>query len=191
MTDAIRRIIAILSLIFLLTLGSRVSYGIDLGNALDFGVISSNGNINLGTNSKSLALFVSDIEIGGQSITANNGSSITGDLIASPKGISLKKGASAISCITAGAKVKLAATAACAVDATGTNSEVTTVLPNAIADIGSFVTAAEAQPATNAITKPIKVKKQTMQMLTDTVSGLNVVTAPSVDVGPNATLQFN
>ena len=65
------------------------------------------------------------------------------------------------------------------------------MLPNAIADIGSFVTAAEAQPATNAITKPIKVKKQTMQMLTDTVSGLNVVTAPSVDVGPNATLQFN
>src|SRR5437868_7572699 len=96
---------------------------IDLGNALNFGVLSTQKNVVFAKDSAMNAL-----DAGGQSVLMKSGSSITGFVIANPGGITLKSGASAGECITGGGAVKVGFGAACgAIDTSGSSPELGTL----------------------------------------------------------------
>jgi hypothetical protein len=164
------------------------AFATDLGNALSFGVLSIGGVVTFGTDSA-----LSGGDVGGTGITLRRNASVDGDLIASPNGIKMKKGSSAINCITSGATVTQAdgeGINCLSADTTDTNSEVTTLLPDAISDVAAFVTAAMGEPVTQAITDKIVVPANESQVITDTQAGLNIITVPSIKLKKDAVLTF-
>jgi hypothetical protein len=159
----------------------------DLGNATSFGVLSLGGAVVFGTDSA-----LSGGDVGGRGIILRANATVTGDLIASPNGINMKTGSGADGCITAGAQVIQATGNNCSnVDTTGSNSEVTTLLPQAISDAANFVAAAKATTATQVFTHPIRIAASDSFPITDNVSGLNIITVPSVIVRRDAALTFS
>ncbi len=186
-----RTLVAFFSLLMILAFAGESWCGTDLGNALNFGIISTGGTVTLNSNSLGLALpgLADSIDIGGRSIKLNDDVNVSGDLIASTKGISLGANSKAANCITAGAGVSLGAGSTCATDTSGTSTELTTLLPNAIADIGKYVAAAQAEPVTTAMA-PIKLEKSQLQEIDTTVSGFNVITTPSLTVADSGTIEI-
>jgi hypothetical protein len=87
------------TMMFALMLGILLSPALatDLGQALNFGVLSTGGVVTFGTDAA-----LSGGDIGGTGILLQRDASITNDLVASPNGINMKKGSNAANCITGG-----------------------------------------------------------------------------------------
>ena len=101
----------------------------------------------------------------------------------------VKTGSAAINCVTSGAKVTQADGNNClSVDTSNTNTEVTTLLPQAITDVANFVSAAQSQPVTQQIPDKIVVAANDGQTITDTQAGLNIITAPSITLKKDSAL---
>ncbi len=172
--------------LLLLAFQTRCALATDLGSALNFGVLSTGGVVTFGTDSS-----LSSGDVGGTGITFQSSASSGGDLIAKPHGINMKKGSSAGNCVTSGSKIIQADGFNCSsADSSGTNTEVTTVLPQAIADVTNFVTVVKAATPTQVIPNKIVVAANDSQSIVDTQTGLNIITVPSITLKPNSALTF-
>ncbi|HVN88993.1 MAG TPA: hypothetical protein VMT61_04180 [Candidatus Binataceae bacterium] len=101
----------------------------------------------------------------------------------------MKKGSNAANCITSGSKIIQADGFNClSADSSGTNTEATTLLPQAIADVATFVTAVKAATRTQVIQNKIVVAANDSQLIVDSQTGLNIITVPSITLKTNSVL---
>lgn len=167
-----------------LSVRAQTAFATNLGQALNFGILSTGGAVTFGTDSS-----LSSGDVGGTGVTFQKSASTGGDIIAKPLGINMKKGSSAGNCFTGGAKVIQADGTNClSTDTTGAASEVTTLLPQAIADVAGFVVAAKAATPTQQIPKKIVVPVNGSQSIVDTQTGLNIITVPSITLKKDSAL---
>ena len=181
----IRRIlgtVAILSTCF--AMGATAAFATDLGRALQFAALSAKNKIVIGPGAG-----VSTLKLGGEGVNVGKGAG-TADIVTNPGGIILGPEAGAGACVTDGAKVKVGKNAACeSIDTTGSNPDLAT-LSGAITDASTFATSAASQTPTQTLSA-IKIAKNGSQTITDTVSGgLNVISVPSITIGPGGVLHI-
>lgn len=165
----------------MIIMGAATASAIDLGRALQFGVLSTGKKIVLGNDSRVVSL-----DAGGTAVQMQKSSDVSADVIADPGGVVLGPKASANTCITDGARVKLGRNANCTVDATGSNPELATK-SGAIVDAATYTTDAASQMATRTLSA-IKIGKNGDVTVNDTVSDLNVIMVPSINIANGGTL---
>ena len=92
-------------------------------------------------------------------------------------------------CVTGGGAISSPSECAAGADTTGTNSEVTTLLPHAISDAASFSSTLAGLPATQTIAAIVLGTRGSTTV--SSAGGLNVVSVPSITTGTNATITLN
>lgn len=166
----------------------------DLGSdALSFVLLSTGGKITmdrksqagLGGNGSNLGA------VGGTSALLEKDSQSVNDIVTNPGGIVLKRKAEAFGCITDGAPVKLARGAKCEeiIDISGQNPELG-VLGNAMIGAVEFADLAVAETPDQTL-PAVHVPRKSAVTITDTQTGLNIISVPSVTLDDNALLEFS
>jgi hypothetical protein len=92
-------------------------------------------------------------------------------------------------CVTGGGAVSSPSECAAGTDTTGSNGEVTTLLPHAVSDAASFSSTLAGLSATQIVSPIVLGTRGTMTFSSG--GGLNVVNVPSITTGTNATITVN
>jgi len=162
----------------------QTAFATDLGQALNFGVLSTGSTVTFGNESS-----LSSGDVGGTGVIFQASASTGGDIVTKPLGINMKKGSSAGNCVTSGSKVIQADGTNClSTDTSGSGAEVTTLLPQALADVATFVAAAKAATPTQQIASKIVVPVNGSESITDNQTGLNIITVPSIRLKKDSAL---
>jgi choice-of-anchor A domain-containing protein len=166
----------------------------DLGSeALSFVLLSTGGKVIMDKNSQAgLGGNGSDQGVvGGTSALLKKDSQAVNDIVTNPGKIVLKRNAEAFGCITDGAQVKLARGAKCEdiIDTSGESPELG-VLGDAIIGAVAFADLAAAETPDQTL-PAIVVPRKGSVTITDTQTGLNIVSVPSVTLKRNALLKFS
>lgn len=166
----------------------------DLGRAaLSFVLLSTGGNVimdkksqaGLGGNGSNLGA------VGGTSALLERDSQAVNDIVTNPGEIVLKRNATAFGCITDGAHVRLARGAKCEdiIDTSGESPELA-VLGDAMVGAVQFADLATAETPDQTLPAVVVPRKGSVT-ITDTQTGLNIVSVPSVTLKRNALLKFS
>ncbi|HTW89273.1 MAG TPA: collagen-binding domain-containing protein, partial [Candidatus Binataceae bacterium] len=129
--------------------------------------------------------------VGGISALLRKDAQAVNDIVTNPGGIVLKRNAEAFGCITDGAQVKLDKGAKCEdiTDTSGENSELG-VLGDAIIGAVQFADLAVAETPDQMLPAVVVPRKGSMT-ITDTETGLNIISVPSLTLKQNALLKFS
>jgi len=92
-------------------------------------------------------------------------------------------------CVTGGGAVSSPSECAAGTDTTGSNAEVTTLLPQAVSDAASLSATLAALPATQIVNAVVLGTRGSTTFSSG--GGLNVVIVPSITTGTNATITVN
>lgn len=194
--EAVVRSISIASIVLGLVLGAfgPSARAADLGSdALSFVLLSTGGKVIMGEKSQAgLGGNGSDQGVvGGTSALLRRDAQAVNDIVTNPGEIVLKRNAEAFGCITDGAQVKTARGAKCEdiTDTSGENSELG-VLGDAIIGAVQFADLAVAETPDQTLPAIVVPRKGSLT-ITDTETGLNIISVPSITLKGNALLKFS